>query len=299
MNARRAAVMTLVLAVAPLTTLACGTMGSETGASTTTTAVVAARPVEPATSSTTVVAATSSTSVVAPEPSVGPPAPTAGTKPGVPDAPAQELPPPATEPHEERFEQPAATTWDTRRWDGDAGGAGEVSVREGVGRMVIDPRGTYEWARAVDTAASYEDAEIRAVIAPRTDGIGSVYIGVRGSGAWRPATPYLPARGLVVEYAFAEGLESELRLLEVGDGTIGDVARSAAAPTPVDARSHLVVKVEGTTVRAKVWPAGEQEPSGWALEVDTDVGGSGTVHFSYRDDPDGTLDWDDVFITPL
>jgi hypothetical protein len=208
--------------------------------------------------------------------------------------------PAVTSSTEQRFDGPAAEDWKAEGWESEAAGEGEAIVTKGVGRMVVDPRGTYEWVRAVGATGPYGDVDVEAAMTPRSEDLGSIYIGLRGNGNWRGSTPYLPSVGLAVEYAFSPGIESELRVYQISDA--GGVEDRGAVPAPAlrnGEKGRVRVSLAGGTLRAKVWRDGEPEPSGWAIERAADVVSSGSIHLSYRDEPGGTLDWDDLIVKPL
>lgn len=252
--------------------------GTQTGANTSTTTPSPQGPTTSAVSGTT----------------APPPRPTT-TIPHTGDADA----PPVTTSTVQRFEGGDKPTWDSAGWSAEAAGEGKAVVTKGVGRMVVDPRGTYEWVRAIGATGPFDNFGVEAAITPRTEALGSVYIGLRGNGNWNFAAPYLPATGIAIEYAYAPGIESELRLYKVTDAGITD---GGAVPVPALAKGtkgHLRVEVSGTTVRAKTWHEGEKEPTGWAIERTLDGPPAGSLHLSYRDEPGGTVDWDDLIVKPL
>jgi hypothetical protein len=194
--------------------------------------------------------------------------------------------PPVTATTEQRFEGPAAEDWTSEGWASEAAGSGEAVVTKGVGRMVVDPRGTYEWVRAVGVVGPYEDLDVEATMTPRSEALGSVYVGLRGNGNWRGSTPYLPSVGVALEYAFSPGIESELRIYQISDaGGVEDRGAVPVAPLRSGETGRIRVSLDGMTLRAKVWRDGQPEPSAWALERTVDVAVPGSIHLAYRDEP--------------
>src|SRR5699024_4880527 len=58
-----------------------------------------------------------------------------------------------------------------------------------------------------------------------------------------------------------------------------NVLQSESFPYEVRTNSwyHAVLKKEGTTLKGKVWPYGEEEPEGWQVEVDDNSFQNGKV----------------------
>jgi hypothetical protein len=208
--------------------------------------------------------------------------------------------PPVTTSTEQRFDGPSAEDWTAEGWASEAAGEGQAIITTGVGRMVVDPRGTYEWVRAVGASGPFGDLDVEAAVTPRTEELGSIYIGLRGNGNWRGATPYLPSVGLAVEYAFSPGIESELRVYEISDARgVEDRGAVSVPPLREGQKGRIRVSLEGGTVRAKIWLDGRPEPDAWTIERMTGAVSAGSIHLSYRDEPGGTLDWDDLIVKPL
>lgn len=224
-------------------------------------------------------------------PSYGPPNSSVGNQDG--DLPV------VTEATVENFDGAAADDWLSHGWQSEAAGAGEAVVAKGVGRMVVDRRGTYEWVRAMGAVGPWGDLELQAAVTPRTEGLGSVYIGLRGNGGWRPSTPYLPSSGVAVEYAFAPGIASELRIYQIDDRGTLDVGSVEVASLRAGQRGNMKVSLDGATLRAKVWSDDEDEPEVWAIEREVRTVAPGSIHLSYRDESGGTVEWDDLIVKPL
>lgn len=294
---RRPRLRTLAVAALVVGAGACSSAGSAVGGQ----RAYGAEPTSTTEPATTTVAATSPAAPVstpAPGPAPAPPGVGSGSPPTTAGV-LSSLPPLVTAPAKEAFDGPNATTWDTRRWNGDAGGSGTVGVTKGVGQMIIDPRGTHEWARALDIEGSWNDFDLTVTLIPQTEGLGSVYVGLRGGGGWRVGTPYLPNQGLSLEYAYARGLPGELRLMQSGADGITDVGSVDAPTVAAGKAARLRLRAEGTLVQAKVWPVGGSEPDEWMLDVETELLEAGTLHLAYRDSPGGVLQWDDLEVIPL
>jgi hypothetical protein len=282
----------LTLAVAAVVSAGCSSLG-EVGARPTSSSAAPAEGTEPSTTNaegSAVAQATPTTAAV-----VGISATTTTVPPfGDSDA------PPVTTSTEQRFEGPAAPDWKGEGWESEAAGEGEAIVTKGVGRMVVDPRGTYEWVRAVGATGPYGDLDVEASVTPRSEELGSIYIGLRGNGNWRGSTPYLPSIGLAVEYAFSPGIASELHVYQISEtGGVQDRGSVPVGALRNGQKGRVRVSLTGDTVRAKVWRDGEAEPADWAIEQTTEVVSAGSIHLSYRDEPGGTLDWDDLIVKPL
>ena len=195
----------------------------------------------------------------------------------------------------ESFADDDGDAWSDDVWDVDVPGEASAVGVDGVGVMEIDPRGTYEWVRAVASDSVHGDVKIRARLTAQGSSQGTVFIGVHGDAEWRDRTPYLPQTGVALEYGYADISLGEMVLI-VFEGA--DERRIGPVIGPVLARgesAEVALEAKGGRVRAKIWRVGDDEPGDWQIETDTSTD-SGVVQLSYRDAPGQSVAWDAVTI---
>jgi hypothetical protein len=188
------------------------------------------------------------------------------------------------------------TAWAEDTWDVDVPGEATATVIDGVGIMETDGRGTHEWVRALAPGSTHDDVTLFARITPITSSEGTVFIGLHGDGEWRDAAPYLPQTGVAVEYGYSEIFEGEIVLIFF-DGSEMLRVGPVLGPVLEDGESADIrfEAVDGRA-RVKIWPTGEDEPSGWDLEGQTASSDGGVVQISYRDSVKQSVSWDELIL---
>lgn len=189
--------------------------------------------------------------------------------------------------------------WDDTSWRVDAPGEASATTLNGVGVMETDLRGTHEWVRATAPGSTHVNASLLARITPVRSDEGTVFIGLRGDGEWRDASPYLPQSGVVVEYGYAEIFGGELVLI-VLDGPDEQRIGPAIGPILADGESaNIRIEVIDGRARAKAWRDGTPEPVGWHVQADLPLIDGGTVQISYRDGVGQSVAWDELTLLLL
>ena len=196
----------------------------------------------------------------------------------------------------ESFDSPGTGTWDPADFEAEAGGSGSVEVQFDAGWMTIDPEGSSEWARAASLASSDTDAELIVSLTSRGSGFGSAFIGLRTDGEWQDAVPYMPHRGLVVEYEFTPGTGGGLTLYELSGGATTILATGIGPELPEAETVWIRFQVVGTTARLRVWHDGSPEPDTWTLESPVILAVDGFLTLALRDDPGAAVSWDDLVL---
>lgn len=185
-------------------------------------------------------------------------------------------------------------TWDEGEWEVDTPGEASARVIGGVGVMETDERGTHEWVRALAENSIHDDATLYATITPIRSDEGTVFVGLRGDGEWRDATPYLPQVGAVVEYSYAAVFEGEI-VLTVLDGPDERRVGPVSGPILDDGDSaNIRFDVVGDRARVKIWRTGDDEPSGWDLEAEAASTDGGVVQIAYRDGVGQSVAWNEL-----
>jgi hypothetical protein len=189
--------------------------------------------------------------------------------------------------------------WDDATWSVDAPGEASATAINGVGVMETDLRGTHEWVRATAPDSTHENASLLARITPVRSNEGTVFIGLRGDGEWRDASPYMPQSGVVVEYGYAEIFGGELVLI-VLDGPDEQRIGPAIGPILAEGESaNIRIEVVDGRARAKAWRDGTPEPVGWHVQADLPSMDGGTVQISYRDGVGQSVAWDELTLLLL
>ncbi|GEM_PF-5989575 len=196
----------------------------------------------------------------------------------------------------ESFDSPGTGTWDPTDFEAEAGGSGSVAVQLDAGWMTIDPEGSSEWARAAALGGANTDAELVVSLTSRGSGFGSAFIGMRTDGEWQDAIPYMPHRGLVVEYEFTPGTGGGLTLYELSGGTTTILATATGPELPENDKVWIRFRVAGDTAALRIWPDGSPEPSTWALESAVGLDVDGFLTLALRDDPGAAVSWDDLVL---
>ena len=187
---------------------------------------------------------------------------------------------------------------DDSSWEVELPGEASATVIGGAGVMETDARGTHEWVRAIAEGSSHDDASVFARIAPVRSDEGTVFIGLRGDGGWRDAFQYVPQTGVVLEYGYSPVFEGEIVLI-VLDGPEQRRVGPVIGPVLSDGESaDIRFEVVGDRARVKVWRSGDDEPPGWAVEVDGVSTTGGVVQIAYRDGVARSVAWDQLTLTP-
>ncbi|WP_328532269.1 hypothetical protein OG984_14595 [Nocardioides sp. NBC_00368] len=144
-------------------------------------------------------------------------------------------------------------------WTRTTGTAGNFSVSEGRGRHAVTASGTTE-SRLQEVSAGDVDATVSVGVSRLPDA-GYVWsiLGARVSGADHYAS----------RLRFNPDGTVGLHLVRSGTPVVGANVVPGLSVAPGD-RLKVRLQVTGTaptTVRAKVWPAGSTEPSGWTYEL--------------------------------
>ncbi len=229
-----------------------------------------------------------------------PPQPTTTTS-VAPDPPPATEPPPAPTDNDARlvaesFDSPGGGTWDPADFEAEAGGSGSVEVQVDSGWMTIDPEGSSEWARAAALESSDSDAELIVSLTSHGSGFGSAFIGLRTDGEWQDAIPYMPHRGIIVEYEFTPGTGGGLTLYELDGGTTTILATGVGPELPEGDSVWIRFQVVGESARLRIWPTGSPEPSTWSLDSPVALAVDGYLTLALRDDPGAAVSWDDLVL---
>ncbi|MGH9024234.1 MAG: RHS repeat-associated core domain-containing protein, partial [Acidimicrobiia bacterium] len=162
------------------------------------------------------------------------------------------------------------SAWSTSKWTTSTNSSSKtIDVQGNEGRLYVngdDPR-------AIATASAVADSEVTLTyrFSDRV-GTSSLRTVLRGSGDWPLTSGY---RVDVVSD------DSDIKVRKLVGGTLTSIGQFSY-PKDTNAQ-RLRFGVEGSSVKAKVWPAGTPEPVAWSIEVtDTSVTGTGKLQLQHN-----------------
>jgi hypothetical protein len=161
--------------------------------------------------------------------------------------------------------------WDNAKWAADGGTSAALDVRSGEGRMRFE-NVSGAMARAIARMPRAQNAEVLASFRfPSGDPKGYLQILLRSSDTW---TGGFPTSAYYVEVA---NDSSNVSLRRASSGTVTQL-RSGSVGQLTTQKQWVRLRVEGQSIRAKVWTEGTAEPAGWELETpDASFSGAGVL----------------------
>ncbi|MFI1324543.1 hypothetical protein ACH4TI_15040 [Streptomyces rochei] len=175
----------------------------------------------------------------------------------------------------DRFERTVAAGWGAAEtgntWALNGGVPADYKVETGAGQHLMSTKGVYRVSYLPDV--QLPDVDLRVAVSlpssPTGDGV-YVYALARGdvaAGTFYFARLYFGTTGTV---------QLSLRKRTPAEEVLGTAATTM--PFVAGRSYHVRLQVEGTTLRAKAWPATGSEPAAWTLTAtDTSIAAAGTV----------------------
>jgi hypothetical protein len=150
--------------------------------------------------------------------------------------------------------------WDASKWTADGGTSATADILSNQGRMRFE---NVSEARARAIASMPKRANTEVLMSfrfPSTEAKGLLQIFSRASGNW--VSGY-PNSGYFVEIP---NNNDNVGLREVSSGTIIELANESVGQATTT-KQWVRLRVEGSTLQAKVWTDGTPEPSGWEIQA--------------------------------
>jgi hypothetical protein len=150
--------------------------------------------------------------------------------------------------------------WDASKWSTNVGTSATADVLSNQGRMRFE---NVSGARALAIASMPKRADTEALMSfrfPSTDPKGFLQIFSRASGNW--VSGY-PGTGYFVDIS---NTGSNVGLRKVSAGTVTQLSDAPAGQSTTE-KQWVRLRVEGSTLKVKVWTDGTPEPEGWEMEA--------------------------------
>jgi hypothetical protein len=176
----------------------------------------------------------------------------------------------------ESFAGADGSAWVSGRWTGDTQTTASLDVLGGAGRMGFqNVSGARAQAKATMTATA-DTETLMSFRFPSTAPRGYFYLFARGSGNWvsgYPGTSYFLQFG---------NDDSSVQLWKSSAGTTTQLASVANAAAVTTTKQWVRFRVEGSTLKAKVWTDGAAEPAAWEVSAsDSTVTAAGVLQVKW------------------
>jgi hypothetical protein len=165
--------------------------------------------------------------------------------------------------------------WNASKWTTDGGTSATLDIQSNQGRMRFENVSGAR-ARAIATMPQRTNTEVLMSFSfPSTAAKGYLQIFTRASGNWVSGSP---GSGYYVELS---NNASNVGLRKVSSGTVTELS-NAAVGQATTTKQWVRLRVEGTTIKAKVWTDGTPEPSGWETQAtDASIPGPGVLQLRW------------------
>jgi hypothetical protein len=200
----------------------------------------------------------------------------------------------------ESFPGADGTAWDGNRWTVNTGTTASMDVQSGGGRMRFQ---NVAGARALAISKMTKQADTETLASFRFTSTaaaarGYFYLASRASGDWVSGYPN-------ASYFLQLTPDiTNVQLWKSQAGTTTSLASVSGVASVTTAKQWVRFRVEGTTVRAKVWTDGTTEPTNWELTAtDASITGTGLLQLKWARSSSATTTndviLDDIAITSL
>jgi len=171
----------------------------------------------------------------------------------------------------------ASNTWAVRSKASVEGG----KTLENTG--TVDGRHLLSW-NTVDADSGRADAEVLARMRSSSTGAGQLRLTVRGSGAAAAESGY--------SVEICTTAAADMRVSKLVSGTQTLLSPLHAFAFAANTWYYVRFRVNGTSLKAKVWADGTEEPTSWQIEItDSSISAAGWIGASNVEST-GTRDWD-------
>jgi hypothetical protein len=166
--------------------------------------------------------------------------------------------------------------WNPSKWSTNVGSSALTDIQSNQGRMRYENVAN---ARALATASMPKSADAEALMSfrfPSTSPRGFLYVFLRGSGDWVGAWP---------SNSYFLQIQNDSNIVNVWRSAPGGATTQLASQKigqVTTAKQWVRFKVQGTSLKAKVWTDGTAEPAAWEMEVtDSTITGAGVLQLKW------------------